>query len=119
MIAAAKLCACGCGQLAGKWELSLSCANALAGMCLGKTRFRTERVARKRCRSVQRTYRCSVCGYLHNGSPEVSNWLEWKRRKVLGGLKQRRRLEILILLARGFKSMDRTEWKQNGWKGTS
>lgn len=113
-----KPCACGCEQAAGKWGLSLSCANALAGMCLGKTRFRTERVARKRCRSAQRMYRCQVCGHYHNGSPEVSNWLQWKRRKVLDGLKQHNRLDLLVLLAHGFKDMDRMEWKQNGWKGT-
>lgn len=113
-----KLCACGCGQLAGRWGLSLSCANALAGMCLGKTRFRTWYVAKRRRRGPQETYRCRVCAYLHNGAPDANDWLFWKRERVLGGLTARGKSGLLVLLAAGFEGMDRMEWKQNGWKGT-
>ncbi len=118
-----RLCACGCGQVAWRWGLSQGCANALAGMCLGKTRFRTEQRARKRSHGhrrgeVQRAYRCQVCCYIHIGRADTSAWTAWKRQRVLDGLKRAGKSELLHLLAAGFDGMDRAEWKQNGWRSS-
>lgn len=112
-------CVAGCGSPQGEpyAPLDEKCWYALAGMCLGKKRFRRFRhaqLATQHIEPLQRAYTCSVCGHPHIGTAAAfSPRIRDEREAIIQRLRANGYGWVLTRLAGQFELMDRAEWKRS------
>ncbi len=113
------LCAGGCGRPESGEHAPLDerCWYLLAGMCLGKKRFRRMRHAELAVQTLPGewvAYPCRVCGHPHIGGSEEPEQTAKSRRTLVSHLRRTGRGWLLTKLAGEFEGMDRGKWKRRG-----